>query len=349
MTAASPDPKNPPRTLDELVERLGAWDLGLVEILDALAEAVTIRNQTGILHANRAAFESMGFSTLEEMLARGAGSIIEDYIVQDEEGRALTMADVPSVRQLAGEAGEPLLMRTVHRRTGEAKWELLKSTLLTDDSGEAIATVTIIEDVTGQKTAELREHFLVRATETLMSSLDYQETLSNVAWLAVPELADWCAVDLVDEHGQRQAVATAHRDPAKAELARRLRELEDDRLTPGSGLGRVLSTGEPLLLPTIPTEMLESSARGKEHLSLIRQLGARSALAVPMPGAERIIGAMTLLNAESGRRFSADDVSFALQIAARAAVAAENARIYSERSRIATTLQESLLPTALPE
>src|SRR5947209_11309543 len=257
MTAASPDPKNPPRTLDELVERLGAWDLGLVEILDALAEAVTIRNQTGILHANRAAFESMGFSTLEEMLARGAGSIIEDYIVQDEEGRALTMADVPSVRQLAGEAGEPLLMRTVHRRTGEAKWELLKSTLLTDDSGEAIATVTIIEDVTGQKTAELREHFLVRATETLMSSLDYQETLRNVAWLAVPELADWCAVDLVDESGRRQQVVAAHPDPQKLVLAEQLRRYEPDPPDPERGIGRVIRTGVSELYPHISQEMIE--------------------------------------------------------------------------------------------
>ncbi len=124
MTRASPDPDRFPRTLEELVARLGSRGLGWVEILDSMAEAVTIRNQTGILHANRAAVESMGFKTVNELLARGAGNIIEDYIVQDEEGRPLTMADVPSVRQLAGDPGGPLLMRTVHRRTGETKWDL---------------------------------------------------------------------------------------------------------------------------------------------------------------------------------------------------------------------------------
>ncbi len=102
-------------------------------------------------------------------------------------------------------------------------------------------------------------------------------------------------------------------------------------------------------MPTIPDDVIEASARSEEHLKLIRELRARSVLAVPMQGAERIIGTMTLLNAESGRRFTEEDVAFALQIAARAAVAVENARIYSERAQIASTLQHSLLPAALPD
>jgi hypothetical protein len=124
----------------------------------------------------------MGFTTVEEMQARGAGAIIQDYIVQDEQGNELTMADVPSVRQLAGEPGEPLLMRTVHRPTGEMKWDLLKSTPLPNESGEPIATVTIIEDVTLQKTAELRERFLARATvEALVSGTGDLESDTTVA------------------------------------------------------------------------------------------------------------------------------------------------------------------------
>jgi serine phosphatase RsbU (regulator of sigma subunit) len=348
MTAASPEPKNPPRTLDELVARLGARDLGLVEILDSLAEAVTIRNQTGILHANRAAFESMGFGTLEEMLARGAGSIIEDYIVQDEEGRPLTMADVPSVRQLAGEPGDPLLMRTVHRRTGEVKWDLLKSTLLTDDSGEPIATVTIIEDVTAQKIAELRERFLVRATETLMSSLDYQETLRNVAWLAVPELADWCAVDLVDESGRRQQVVAAHPDPQKLVLAEQLRRYEPDPPDPEPGIGRVIRTGVSELYPDITDEIIQAGAQDEEHLQLLREVGFRSALIVPLRARGRTHGVLTLVNAESMRRFHERDRDFAEQIADRAAIAVENARLATGRREIAITLQRSLLPDAVP-
>jgi serine phosphatase RsbU (regulator of sigma subunit) len=349
MSRVSPDPERFPRTLDELVERLGTRGVGWVEILDSLAEAVTIRNQTGILHANRAAVQSMGFESVEELLARGAGNIIEDYIIQDEDGRPLTMADVPSVRQLAGGPGEPLLMRTVHRQTGEMKWELLKSTLLSDHAGAPLATVTIIEDITVQKTAELRERFLVRATETLMSSLDYQETLRNVAWLAVPDVADWCAVDLVDETGARQQVVAAHPDPAKLVLAERLREYEPDRLQPDQGIGRVLRTGEAELYPEITDEMLVHGARDEEHLRLLQEVGFRSALIVPLRTRGRTLGVLTLVSAESLRRFDEGDKEFAAQIAGRAAIAVDNARLATARRDIAVTLQRSLLPDAVPE
>jgi hypothetical protein len=232
---------NQPRavhSLAELAGRLGTAGIGLAEILDSLAEAVTIRAPDHeIIFANQAAVEHMHFDSLEELKARGLDSIIANYILHDEHGNELTMADVPSVRQLAGETVEPLLMRTVHRPTGEAKWNLLKSTLLRDEAGEPIATIMIIEDVTREKTTELRARFLGAATETLMSSLDYQQTLRNVAWLAVPEIADWCAVDLIDDAGDRQQVVVAHIDPAKLELAEMLRTYDSDRPNPDQGLG----------------------------------------------------------------------------------------------------------------
>lgn len=336
------------RSLTELVTELGAGGAGLVEILDSLAEAVTIRNEHGIVHANRAALESMGFDSVEEMQARGAGGIIEDYIVQGEDGRELRMADIPSVRQLAGELGEQLLMRTVHRQTGEIKWDRLKSTLLRGEQGEPIATVTIIEDVTPEKTAELRQRFLARATTTLMSSLDHQETLRNVAWLAVPEIADWCAVDLVDERGTREQVVVAHPDPQKLKLAERLRAYEADPPDPGQGVGRVIRTGLSELYPELPDELLAAAAVDEEHLRLLREVGFRSVLIVPLRARGRTLGVLTLVTAESRRRFDETDKEFAEQLASRAAVAVDNARLASARREIAETLQRSLLPDAVP-
>ena len=340
----------PIRSLTELIERLGAAGVGLAEILDSLAEAVTIRNpQHEIIHANRAAIEHMHLDSLEELQQRGVNSIISDYIVQDEHGNELTMADVPSVRQLAGETAEPLLMRTVHRTTGEAKWDLLKSTLLRDEAGEAIATVTIIEDVTLEKTAELRERFLARASETLMSSIDYQETLRNVAWLAVPEIADWCAVDLIDDYGMRQQVVVAHPDPDKLALAERLRNFDSGRPDPEGGVGRVISTGISQLYPEITDEVLVAAASNEEHLSLLRAVGFRSVLLAPLRARGRTLGVITLVTAESLRRFEESDTEFAQQLAARAAIAVDNARLATARREIAVTLQRSLLPDAVPQ
>ena len=109
------------------------------------------------------------------------------------------MEDLPSVRLLRGEQPEPLLLRSVNRATGEEQWALLKATAVRDPSGSIEAAVTIIEDVTAAKRAALRMEFLAQASQVLASSLDYQQTLRNVAGLAVPQIADWCAVDLFDE------------------------------------------------------------------------------------------------------------------------------------------------------
>ena len=339
----------PVRSLPDLIARLGAQGAGLAEILDSLGEAVTIRNpQHEIIHANRRAVQHMHFDSLEELLRAGPALIMSDYIVQDETGHHLAMEDIPSVRQLAGEEAQPLLMRTIHRTTGAVKWNLLKATLLSDQNEEPIASVMIIEDVTPEKTAELRERFLARATETLMSSLDYQETLRNVAWLAVPELADWCAVDLVDETGAREQVVVAHPDPRKLLLAEELRRYEPGQPDQEQGFGRVVHSGVSELYSDVSDEMLQAGARDAEHLALLREVGFRSVLLVPLRARGRTLGVLTLVTAESQRRFEERDRDFAEQIADRAAIAVDNARLATARREIAVTLQRSLLPDAVP-
>jgi PAS domain S-box-containing protein len=290
--------------LGDLVTRLGTENYALAEILDSLAEAVTIRGRSGeIIYANRAAIAHMGFGSREELLREGTQGIIEDYIVTDEQGRPVTVSDIPSVRLLAGETVAPMVMRTLKRSTGEINWVLLKATALRDERGEPIAALTIIEDITKEKTAALREDFLTRASETLMSSIDYQETLRNVAWLAVPEIADWCAVDLIDERGLRQQVVVAHPDPQKLPIAEQLRRYDPDPPDPDQGMGKVIRTGVSELYEDIPDELLVQGAIDEEHLALLRQVGFRSVLIVPLRARGRTLGVMTLVTAESLRRF----------------------------------------------
>jgi PAS domain S-box-containing protein len=336
--------------LRELEAQLRGRDPGFGEILDSLAEAVTIRDpHDHILYANRAALQSMGFASLEELQRRPPRSIFDDYVVHDEHGDELTMASIPSVRLLAGEPAEPLVMRTVDRATGELRWRLLKSAPLHGEDGGPVAAVTIIEDITRERIAELHDRFLARTTETLMSSLDYEETLRNVAWTAVPEIADWCAVELVDERGARQRVVLAHRDPSKLELAERLRRFEPQELDPSRGVGKILVTGTSELYQDIPDDVLARAARNEEHLALLRSLGFRSVLLVPLRARGRTFGVMTLVMAESMRRFDEADREFAEQVAGRAAVAVDNARLATSRRDTADTLQRSLLPDSVPQ
>ncbi len=259
------------------------------------------------------------------------------------------MADIPSVRILGGATAEPLMIRTIDRRSGVEQWNLLKATPLLGAEGDVEATIMVIEDVTEHKRAELHAAFLARAGEVLASSLDYERTLRNVAALAVPDLVDWCAVDLIDEAGDCVPVAVAHVDPARLALAAELRNHAPARLEPDRGLGLVFSTGESVLYPAITDEMLRHNAVDDRHLELLRSVGMRSVVLVPMRLGSRTLGALTLVSAESGRVLDQSDVATAEQIAARAAVAIENSRLYSERSRIAHTLQQSLVPDKLPE
>jgi PAS domain S-box-containing protein len=334
----------------QLEAALAGSEQRFLEIVDALAEAVTIRDLGDrIIYANRTALESMGFASLAEITEARPTSIMDDYIVTGDDGRPIAMDDIPSVRLLRGERPGPLLMRTVDRATGVERWRLLKAAGLTDRDGRLEAAVTIIEDVTTVKQAEVRTRLLAEAGEILASSLDYEQTLRNVAWLAVPRLADWCAVDLVSAAGDRTSLAVAHSDPEKLSLAERLRAHEPERVDRDRGLGRVIATGVAELHEEITEEMLAAGARSPEHLDLLRQIGMRSVMIVPLKVGRRTIGAVSLVNAESGRRFDAAALSFASQIADRAAIAVENSRLYTGQARIAATLQQSLLPDALPE
>jgi PAS domain S-box-containing protein len=338
------------RLLEELRRALHGSERRFDAIVGSLSDAVTIRDRHHrFVYANSAALAHLGFETWEDLQATAPAEIMADYLVWTEDGDEVTMDDIPSVQILRGEAPRPLLIRTVHRPTGEQYWNLLKAAPLLDEAGDIEATIMIIEDVTEQKRAERQGVFLAQVSGVLASSLDYEQTLRNIAELAVPDIADWCAVDLVDEDGDRHPVAVAHTDPDMIRRAEQLRQYEPERLDPEQGLGRVLHTGEAVLYPQIPDAMLVTAAVDDRHLELLRAVGMRSAAMVPMRTGNRSLGALTLVNAESGRTLNRFDLELAEQVAARAAVAIENARLYSERSLIAHTLQQSLLPAQLPQ
>ncbi len=336
--------------LKEIRHALQGDEQRLSVVMNALAEAVTIRGTDDhLIYANQAALDQLGFASMDDLREADPRALMGPYETVGEDGREIRMEDLPSVRLLRGEDPEPLLLRSVHRTTGVELWALLKATALRDATGSIEAAVTIIEDVTAAKRSALRMEFLAQAGQVLASSLDYQQTLRNVAGLVVPRIADWCAVDLFSEEGDREPVAVAHVDPGKLKMAERLRAFEPDELDPEQGLGLVRRTGKSSLYTEIPDHLLVEAAVDEEHLALLRAVGMRAVLIVPMKARSRTIGALTMVSAESGRTFDQGDLEFAEQIAERAALAVENARLYSERSEVARTLQDSLLPEALPE
>lgn len=185
-------------------------------------------------------------------------------------------------------------------------------------------------DISERRRAEQMVQLFVDAGAALAGSLDYAATLKNVAELMVPQWADWCVVDLFDEAGRPQNVAVAHSDPQKVELVREMRRVYPPRLTDEIGAGRVTRTGAAQCVPEIDDALLRDLAKDERHLRLLRGLGLRSGLVVPMWARGRTIGALTLVAAETPRRFSEADLPYVEEVARRCATAIEFARLYAE-------------------
>ena len=189
--------------------------------------------------------------------------------------------------------------------------------------------------------------FLATASAELASSLDYEATLANVARLAVPTLADWCAVQVLQD-GHLRTLAVAHIDPAKVELARRLQERYPVDMAAKNGAPHVLRTGASELIAEITDDMLVAGSRDEEHLRAARELGLRSALIVPLKVGARTIGTITLIYAESDRRYDEGDVEFAEDLAHRAAMAMDNSELHTQTREASVRLQRAVLPDKLP-
>jgi predicted ATPase/signal transduction histidine kinase len=187
----------------------------------------------------------------------------------------------------------------------------------------------LTQEVTERRRAEAQVRFLADAGAVLGESLDYETTLSKLAQLAIPTLADWCVVDLVEE-GQMRRIASRHADPGKVGL---LRELEQrypaDWSSPHPAV-KVIRSAKPLFVADATDELGRIYSRDAEHFQLLRELGVRSMLAVPLIAHERVLGAISLVSGPNGRRYGAQDLALAEELARRAAEAIENAKLYRD-------------------
>ena len=321
----------------------------LQAILDGVADAVTAQSPEGRLaYANDAAADLLGYASAAELLAAAPEELRGRFEMRDDDGEPIAYAHLPGRRALLGERPEPLTVRYRHYGSAEDRWSRVQSTPVFDGDGKVRLAINVIEDITEIKRAEQGHRFLAEASRVLAASLDYERTLSAVARLAVPEIADWCAVDLaVGDDVER--VAVAHVDPARVALARELERRYPADPQSDQGVRGVLSRGAAELYPEIDDELLAQAARDPEHLELLRSVGMRSAMVVPMTVRDRVLGAITFVSAESGRRFDEHDLALAQDLGLRAAAAVENSRLYEASATIARTLQQSLLPPVLPE
>jgi PAS domain S-box-containing protein len=330
------------RRAERLKDKTLAISRQLASIVESSDDAIIGKNLDGIITSwNRAAERMFGF-TASEAIGQSI-RIIVPADRQDEETSILA-------RLRRGEKIDHF--ETVRCRKDGSRLSIsLTVSPIRDERDVVIGASKIARDISERKGADeaadrahRRTTFLAHMAKQVSQSLDYTQTLKGIATAAVPGIADWCAVDMTQEDGQILRLAVAHVDEAKIELAKELRRRYEDPRAPYS-VPYVIHTATAALVSDISDDMIVQSAHGdEEQVRLIRSLGLRSYMCVPLVTGGRAVGALTFATAESGRRYTEDDLRFAEDIASRAALAVENATAYEQMQR-ANRLKDEFLAT----
>ncbi len=269
-----------------------------------------------ILSWNRGAARNYGYEAAE-VIGRSS-----DMLHVDEELRSGAVAELHQRALAEGHA-----TGLFHRRRKDGS-EFLARVMITrrnDANGKAIGYLIISHDVTAEQRHVREQRFLAEVGEALQASLDYAATVARIARLAVGFMGDACAIDVVDEATRVSRVKVVHADPAMAGLAEALEKILPERNHP---LWTVVETRRPILFREVALDLLRSVAKDEEHRRLLEALGISSAMFVPLVARDRLIAVLTIVCCGPTRRYDAEDLRLAEELARRASLALDNAELY---------------------
>ena len=260
---------------------------------------------------------------------------VEQYGYSREEFLQMTVRDILAPEEAAAAADfhwdeshgiEPWNagVRRHRRKDGSFLWVEVSGRDLV--VGDRRLRLILANDVTERKRVDDEHRFLAEASAILGSSLDSEATLASLARRAVPELGDWCVIDVVDRQGTPVRVGAAAGVGGESdEIVRRYPP------NPNAAFGayHVLRTGESELIPDVSEEMLDQVAWDPEHAQILKAF-VRSYIGVPLRAGNRVLGAMLLVRTTESPRYGEKDLALAEEVARRAGLAVENARLYAE-------------------
>ena len=310
-------------------------------LLDLVLDAIILRDMQGaIIFWNHGAEKLFGW-TSDEALGKQAHTLLHSQFPQPWEA---IEAEILRAGHWEGELAHT-------RRDGTPLVVTSRWAVWQQDHGAPLAIAEISSDITERKHAERSQRLLAEAGPVLSASLDATSRLANIARVVVPLLADWCMVHITKEGQTIQPVAVAHADPQKLaqanDLLRRTpvplgRDPPDPDAPPGAV--HVLRTGRPEFYPESSEELLAAIARDAEQVELVRSLGVKSAMIVPLVTRGHTLGTITLVvSAESGRRYTEGDLALAEELARRAALAVDNAWLYAKAQQLNAELEERVV------
>ncbi len=306
-------------------------------ILQGAADGITAQDPTGrVRYANDAAARMFGHPSAEALLALPWSEVLQPYELFDEDEQPFRPDRLPGQLALQGvfKASATICLRPV--AAGDERWLTIKATPVFNEREQVELAVNFFQDITELKHAGVSQRLLAEAGRLLATPVDSAARLADVAHLAVPLLADWCAMDVVGEDGFLQRAAVAGTDSAKAAMAAG----HPFELDAPHGAARVVQTGEPESYPFVPDSLLKVVAHDEAHLRALRGLDLKSAMVMPLMARGRPIGALTFVWVNSRRRYSRADLALAEELARRVALALDNVRLYSEAQKLNASLEQ---------
>jgi PAS domain S-box-containing protein len=326
-------------------ERFRLLSRQLDVILEGVVDGITVQDRSGaVIFANTAAARMTGLGSREELMATDAATLLSRFDLLDEHGRPFPIQDLPGRRVLSGDAQASALLHVRDRRTGSDWWTQIRASGVVGDDGRAELAINIWHDVTQQRRQDEQERCLSEVTAALSESLNYRATLDVLAHLLTPGFCDWCAIYLLEGENLLQATV-AHADPGEKKRAEELERRYPPAPGEQGGVWQVLQSGAPVVHELVTDEMLKTSARSAEHLSMLEEAGLKSVILVPIKTRDRVVGALSLITASSGRRYDTRDLALATELGRRIGTFIENSLLF-ERARAAAASAEAAVREA---
>jgi PAS domain S-box-containing protein len=307
----------------------------LAGVLDAVVDPISVQDLDGrIVFANAAAVRASGRSSIDDLLAAEWTTRMDRFELFDELARRVDPSELPSRVALRTGLPQNLVLRWRDRISGAEGWSSLSAVPLLDEQGRPEFSVNITHDITDSKlvedalrVSEARSRLLADATRDLDESLDLDRTIDTAMALAVPHLADWATLDLVQPDGSVERVGAAVADAAQAELGDRMREFA---VEPGAGRAgdRAIAERRPVIANISPETLVDDPDR-PGLVETIRALGTTSAMAVPLMARGTVEGVLFLASCDDSRRYEEGDAVYAMELGRRIALAVGNARLYA--------------------
>ncbi|MBW4556207.1 MAG: GAF domain-containing protein [Trichormus sp. ATA11-4-KO1] len=309
--------------LTDLEGKIQRW-LGNAEQIFGYTAKEAIGRHVSVLHRSdmKAAMTTQMIRSIQE-----TGAFCGEVPCQRQDGSAVLIET--TAKTVYDKTGNPIFFIGINKDITERKQaEAERAQLMRQQVQEQTARLEAEAD-------HRRSAFLAEVSTVLASSLDYECTLASVANLVVPFFADWCAIDLLQDNQCIHRVAVAHCDPTKVELGWEIHRQYPRQIDATEGVPKVLRTGKTEMAAEIPDTVLVMVAQDAEHLRILRELGLKSGIISPLVARGQILGAISFVTAESDRRYTEADMALAEDIAHRAVIAIDNARLYREAQQSA--------------